>query len=212
MVAENRPMLTLVVPCWGRPLSTRRLLLDVVGQTVDRWEALFVGDCCPLLDRLFDEPIVNALISECEVRGNTIKKVQLDKNYGGFGYQAMNTGISLARGEFTIFAGNDDRLSPVHFQNYLYPVMKGDLDLVLFDSVIKGLGLRKSELKLGSVGHSEIIVRSSVAKRAPAHGPEYGHDWRFILDLMSLTGRSAKDLRGVATYNVTRLKDDPPAD
>jgi glycosyltransferase involved in cell wall biosynthesis len=203
------PNLTLIVPCWKRPIGTKNLLMDVLRQTTNGWEALFIGDGCPDLDNTFNAPEVHIEISRAEARGNTIKKIQLDKNYGGSGYAAINLGIALAKNEFLIFAGNDDRISPNHFQNYLHPVLNNDLDLVLFDSIIKGIEKRISDLEFCKCGHSEIIVRSSIAKQVEPHGPVYGHDWIFITEILKKTEKIAKDTRSIATYNVMRLMNDP---
>jgi len=203
--------LSLIIPCWKRPQSTRKLLLDVLNQTIDGWEALFVGDCCKDLNNLFDCPEIIEEIKKAENRGNSIKKFQLDRNYGGHGYAAINAGIQLAKNEFVIFAGNDDRIASNHFENYLYPVRDNNLDIVIFDSVIKGITKRVSAWAFCKVGHSEIIVRASIAKIVDPHTPDYGHDWIFIVNILKITNKAAKDLRGIVTYNVIRLAGDAEA-
>lgn len=203
------PKISLIVPCWRRPMGTLQILFDIVNQTISDWEAIMISDGCPIINKLFESAALLEYKSKASKAGSELIFHSLDKHYGGYGYEAINRGIQLARGEFLAFAANDDRIAPNHFANYLYPTKFNDVDLIAFESVVHETEKRTPSLRLGGIGHSEILIRASLAKSLPPHTPEYGHDWSFIESALSATSKAVKDLRGIPTYVVCRLGHEP---
>lgn len=63
---------------------------------------------------------------------------------------------------------------------------------------------RVSRLAPSQIGHSEIIVRTSLAKKARPHEPKYGHDWNFIYDIIH-NGKGTKSTSTETTYHVMHV-------
>lgn len=200
---------SIIMPCWGRPLGTRKMIADICAQTVSGWELNLVGDCCKDFEDLIND---NEFLKECnrqELLGNKINYLNLDKHHGGSGYQAINEAIKMASRNYTIFVANDDRISPLHLHNYFSPIYQTDFDMIMFETIIKGEIIRKPELGLGKVGHSEIILKTEALKQVPPHSPVYGHDWNLIVSLVNNGAKIGRDNRNLRTYYVQRLREDP---
>ena len=45
---------TISMPCFGRPLRTKRAINSIINQTEQNWEALVVGDNCSNIQQLID--------------------------------------------------------------------------------------------------------------------------------------------------------------
>jgi len=50
------------------------------------------------------------------------------------------------------------------------------------------VNLENQELAPSVIGHSEIILKTELAKQLPEHSAKYGHDWEFI-NAMSEKGK-----------------------
>lgn len=196
--------LTLSIASLGRPERTRRAIRAVCAQDCTGWEALIVGDGCPVMQEIIDS---KEFVSEQErlaKQGNLLVLENLDKNYGGCGYEIINRNIQRANGKYFILAANDDVLLPNHFSNYLSAIEGDDaIGFAYFDSRLDFCNsIRESRLEYGGIGHSEIIVRTDLARMMPPHGPDYGHDWVFIQHLINSGTISRKAVGFPPTYCV----------
>ena len=109
---------SLIVPCWGRPQRTLRAMQCVLEQDMDGWEALFFGDGCPEFQKMIDDGIFDLFEDNADIRGNEFRIYNLEKHYGGCGYQARNTAFKLTNSEYTLFMDNDDVIKRSHFSSY----------------------------------------------------------------------------------------------
>lgn len=176
--------LSLICPCYKKPQRTLRAISSVLEQDTDGWEALFIGDGCPQFESMMDDGTFSSFSEKALLRGNEMHFMNLSQHMGFWGYQARNIGIDLARGKYIVFLDNDDVLMPNHFSNYLSAIENTEFDMVYFDSYIEPIvSRRKSELRYGSIGHSEIIVKTSKLKGFKQRA-EYGHDWGMIEHLL----------------------------
>ena len=64
--------LTLSVPCYLRPQRTIRAINCIANQTANNWEALVIGDGCPVMQDFLDSNYFNDIISDCEKKGNDL--------------------------------------------------------------------------------------------------------------------------------------------
>ena len=196
---------TLSIPCWRRPLRTRRAIECIMSQDLQGWEALVIGDGCPDFQNLIDSGYLLEQAAIAEKNGNSLVFRNLEKNYGGCGYHITNCNIQAAQGDYILFMGNDDIIKPNHFSHYYNAIKDSKLDYMYFDSFLHPTNqIRKSKLAPSEIGHSEIIVSKNLAKKAPPHTGKYGHDWdflRFIID----NGKGKKSISTETTYEIRSI-------
>lgn len=179
------------MPCYGRPLRTRRAIKCILNQTLKDWEAFIIGDCCPHFESIQQEGLLN---------DPRIHHWNLPFNYGGCGYLATNTAIQEASGKYFIFFANDDCISAAHMQTYLDAIEGSHYDFVYFDYLAFGKRMN-TKLKYARIGHSALIIRTNFLKQMPPHSPEYGHDFDLIKNMIK-AGAKYKKADIIPTYYV----------
>ena len=195
--------ISIVVPCWGRPLRTKRIIKSILNQTINNWEAFIIGDGCPHFQELIDSGEVDQYVKEAEKNGNKLHIFNLEKNYGGFGYKIVDYAIENSNSRYFIFAGNDDILYDNHFEHYLSEV--GDSDLICYPTFVGPTKtIRIPKLECSGVGHSEIIVKTHLIKDYK-HSNNYGHDWGFIEYILKKTNNIKISNNINYTYVVTHI-------
>lgn len=197
--------LTVSVPCYGRPQRTIRAIQSIAKQNINGWEALIIGDGCPVMQGFLDSNYFNDLIFDCEAKGNDLYIANNPINQGGHGYAITNNNIKLAQGKYFTFFANDDVIAENHFENYLSQIENTDLDFAYFDSVVVPINKNRiASLQLGHIGHSELIIRTDFLRQMPIHDQEYCHDWRLI-ENMARNGKHKKAINCPPTYYVMSL-------
>ena len=199
--------LSVSMPCFGRPQRTIRAINCIANQSINGWEALVIGDGCPIMQDFIDSDYFKDIIEMCSYNGNDLIIENNSVNQGGHGFAITNNNIKIAQGEYFTFFANDDIILPNHFENYLSQIENTDLDFVYFNSEVKPTNsLRVSRLEYGMIGHSELIVRTEFIRQMPTHNEHYGHDWALIQSMM-LNGKHKKAENSPATYYVMSLSD-----
>jgi hypothetical protein len=199
--------LTISMPCYGRPQRTIRAINCIANQSINGWEALVIGDGCPVMRDFLDSEYFAGLIDQCSYNGNKLIIQNNPVNQGGHGFAITNNNIKIAKGEYFTFFANDDIILPNHFENYLSQIEGTDLDFVYFNSEVKPTNsLRVSRLEYGMIGHSELIIKTEFLKKMPIHNEHYGHDWALIQSMME-NGKHKKAENSPATYHVMSLSD-----
>lgn len=198
-----QPAITIVVPCSGRPQRTRRMIECILNQDIENWEAFIIGDNCPDFHKLMHSTKMIDYATRAVHRKSTLYYFNQAKKGSGFGYQIINYAIEQAKGDYFIFAGNDDYIQPDHFRHYLSGIKGTDLDFVYYNTWVEPNKMpRMAQPIFGSIGHSELIIRTSFLKKMPAHGPEYGHDWKLVEDMIAAGGKHKKITDELFTYIV----------
>jgi hypothetical protein len=199
--------LTLSMASFGRPQRTIRAINSIASQNINDWEALVIGDGCPVMQDYLDSGYFNDIRIECANRGNDLYIDNNPINQGGNGFAIINNNIKIAQGRYFVFFANDDSILPNHFENYLSQIEGTDYDFVYFNSEVKPTNsLRVSRLEYGMIGHSELIVRTEFIRQMPMHDAEYGHDFALIQNMMQ-NGKHKKAENCPATYYVMSLSD-----
>lgn len=179
------------MPCYLRPQRTKRAIECIMNQNINGWEALIGGDNCPNIQSLIESGYFQDLSRTCEDKGNKLVAYNLERNHGGYGYEITNRNIQQASGNYFIFFANDDMILPNHFENYL-SMMERDstIDMGIFKTYIEPFGGDKDpKIAFGELGHSQIIIRTSLAKLLPPHSPKYDHDFAFIKNVLDRKAR-----------------------
>lgn len=197
------PRITIIMACYGRPQRTLRSIQCIRDQNITGWEAFIMGDGCPNFKVLIETGYLEDIRVQEAEKGNIIHYFNADENGGGHGYKLINHAIENATGKYLVFYANDDIISPDHFENYL-EIEKTDLDFMYFNSWLDPLNSQRDSMLANSyIGHSEIIVKTELAKQLPPHGWKYGHDWDFIYSMMKKgKGKKSKDK---VTYKVMHI-------
>ena len=116
-------------------------------------------------------------------KGNHPITRNFPKRGGRWGYRCTNWAIQNARGKYFIFFANDDEITTNHCFAYLHGIENTDYDLVYYNSLVRKddqVMQRYARIGHSRVGHTEIIVRTDLARKAPPHDQTYRHDWNFI--------------------------------
>tara|TARA_R110000803_G_scaffold115227_1_gene183695 strand:- start:284 stop:841 length:558 start_codon:yes stop_codon:yes gene_type:complete len=175
-----------------------------VNQNITGWEAFIMGDACPDFQKLIDNGYLEELKIQEAHRGNIIHYFNAEENGGGCGYQLTNYAIQNATGKYLVFYANDDVILPNHFENYL-EIEKTTYDFMYFNSWIDPINKpRESKLANSAIGHSEIILKTELAKQLPEHSEKYGHDWEFI-NVISKQGKGKKSKSQILSYRVMHV-------
>jgi GT2 family glycosyltransferase len=199
--------LTLSMASFGRPQRTIRAINSIANQTANDWEALVIGDGCPIMQDFIDSNYFADIVKDCEARGNQLIIKNNKINQGGNGFAIINNNIKIAKGKYFVFFANDDIILPNHFDNYLSAIENTDYDFMYFDSyVAPRRANRIAQLQYGMIGHSELIIKTDFIKQMPTHNEHYGHDWALI-ETMGRLGSHAKAINHPPTYHVMSLSD-----
>jgi len=195
------PRITVSLPCFGRPERTKRSIECILNQNINNWEAFIMGDCCPDFQELINNGYLEKIKQEQLKLGNIIHYFNSNERGGGCGYKLTNYAIKNASGKYFIFYANDDIILSNHFENYL-EIENTNLDYMYFNSWIDPIQkIRDSKMGNSQIGHSEIILKTKLAKKLQIHSPKYGHDWEFINE-MKTQSKGTKSTKNIITYKV----------
>lgn len=226
---KPQPRITVSLPCYERPMRTRRAIESVMQQkacsgvellvTVDGSKKTYVdivdwfivrpmrisdemGDWINCCYDYIGGGCMNAKVNhECWLKINNVPHT------GFWGTAIRNRHIQEATGKYFIFMGSDDILLPNHIENYLSHIEGTDLDFVAFDSWVEPYNApRNTQFQEGMIGHSELIVRTEFLKTMPPHLPAYGHDWTLVKNMMAATTKYKKAIGAPQTYIVKSVK------
>ena len=196
--------ITVSMPCFGRPARTMRSIECIINQDINNWEAFIMGDCCPHFQQLIDNGYLEQVKQEQAQKGNVIHYFNAPERGGAHGYQLTNHAIQNAQGKYFVFFANDDVILPNHFSNYL-EIEGSEYDYMFFESWIDPSGgPRIPKVQESGIGHSEIVIKTSLAKQLQPHNSRYGHDWDFIKEMITL-GKGRRSLSVQHTYRVMHV-------
>jgi len=202
---DHKYDIVIIIPCFKRPERTKRIINQVLNQTINGWEAFIIGDGCSEYQKLIDSGFISNAIKVAELNGNKLHAFNLDKNYGGYGYEVLNYAFKNNNSKYITFAGNDDFLSFNHFEHYLSEIENSDLDMVAYPTFVGPYNsIRVPQLNAGKIGHSEIIIKSDLV-RDFNNSPEYGHDWGLIDWIINNTPKIKISSNNNYTYIVTHI-------
>lgn len=202
----DRPKITIVSPCWKRPARTRRLINNILAQTINGWEAFIIGDGCPIFQTLIDSGEADFYMKLAQEKGNILYIANAENHTGNWGHAITDYVIDNATGEYFLFVGNDDRLLPNHFEHYLSEIENTDYDLVAYRSNMIPLNkVLIPQWKICEVGHGNIIIKTDTLKKAPKVQASPTHDWGLIDELIKMGVKTKLAESQQYTYLVTSV-------
>lgn len=105
MVNELNPRITVCVPAYNRPEVLPALLESILCQDYNRFEIVISEDASPARAE------IHAIVTRYAERYSGI--IRYHENEKNLGYDGnLRQLVSLARGEYCLFMGNDDLLAP----------------------------------------------------------------------------------------------------
>lgn len=171
---DDPPLVSVIIPTYGRPEYLKRAVQSVADQTYPAIELLVIDDQSPepaskTLDDLHTDGVPN------------VRCVRHDENRGA--NAARNTGIRRSNGEFVAFLDDDDRWLPAKTEKQIRRFLEGanDLGVVTVGSRIvdkdgNQLGVKRSSVEGDAVqsllyggivgSFSRVMVRTDVIARA----------------------------------------------
>jgi hypothetical protein len=196
--------ISLISPCFNRPLRTRRLINNILNQNINGWEAFVIGDGCPHFENLFLTGEADTYIKIAQEKGNRLVLIN-EPHTGYHGYQIYQKYKTLCNSPYVVFAGNDDVLLPHHFQHYLSEIENTEYDLVYYKTFIAlDHTIRDPELSRSKVGHSELIIKKE-SILGYTHKTHYDDDWGLIDYLLSAGCKHKKATSQDYSYCVSAI-------
>ena len=199
---------SLIVPSYLRPQRTTRAIECILNQDTQDFEAYIAGDKCPFIQELVDSGKSLEYIKTAADKGIKLSIFNMPHHYGGYGFQARNTCVALAFGDYVMFMDNDDVIEPNHISNYYNTISQTDNDLMYFNSWLDPIEergtrgkLRETKMQEGLIGHSEIIVKTSLLKTLKPETSEYNHDWFYIKQMLD-SGAKYDKSNNQPTYKI----------
>jgi GT2 family glycosyltransferase len=197
--------ITGVMPCWGRPQRTRRMIECILAQTRTDYEVFVVGDGCPHFQAMIDSGEAKAFQDRARERGGVLHIWNENQHIGGYGQHILDMAIDRAQGKFFLFLANDDIVDADHFAHYLSDIEHSPFDMACYKTRILERYTRYPQLKACEIGHSEIIIRTEFLKRMPKVPPSGTHDWSLIQEIINHHGKIKMSLSERTTYHVRQL-------
>ena len=198
--------LTCVCPVWKRPQRTIRAIESILAQNFTGWEAMIIGDACPLFQEKLDDGTFEKYAQQAAAQGNIMHFENLDTRGAGWGHMARKKGIELATGKYICFLDNDDVLKPNHFENY-YTFMEADpeADCGYFNAYTQPWKKERNAcLSRGGIGNAELMFKAEALKKEYQPDAEYEHDWRLV-DRMRNKGYVFRKSKSPSTYIIMSI-------
>ena len=104
--------LTLSMASYGRPQRTIRAINSIANQNINGWEALVIGDGCPVMQDFIDSEYFAGLIDQCSYNGN------FRKQHAGINYiydSIKDKFISPQPHQSWSLDNNDDWQAPISY-------------------------------------------------------------------------------------------------
>lgn len=121
-----QPLVSVVIPTYGRPVSLERALRSVLGQDYPNLELIVVDDNKPgSRNRVETAEVVE------RIREDWPQIIYQQRASNGGGSRARNDGIGAASGEFVTFLDDDDEYFSNKVSAQVAHVLSDDLDISL---------------------------------------------------------------------------------
>lgn len=120
-----KPLVSIIIPTYKRPLYLGRAIDSVLAQTYTSWELIIIDDNHEDSDDRRETEAFMARYAE----DSRVRYLKHANNQGGSA--ARNTGVKEAKGEFIAFLDDDDEWLPEKLEHQMALFEQGDADLGL---------------------------------------------------------------------------------
>lgn len=178
------PKISVVMPVFlgeypgcatNRDFKFKRAVTSFMQQTFKEAELIIVGDGCELSKKIYETHYAE---------NKNISFYLIDKQ-PVFSGAVRNEGLKHAKGEWVCYLDSDDYIGFNHLDDLAKSIDNIDADWVYYDDYLvdrnKKIIKRISKIKLGGIGTSSIIHRSTLSVK---WGDGYNHDFSFINNLL----------------------------
>ena len=177
-----------------------------MAQDMTEWEAFFIGDGCADFEEMMNSDEVKEIRERAASQGSLLHLFNWHEHVGGWGQHILNYAIDNSKGEFFIFGANDDEILSNHFRHYLSEIEESPMDMVAYKTfVAPNNSMRAPQFRACEIGHSEIILRTSVLKGLPKVPSSGTHDWSLIDEMLRVSQKYKQALSQSWTYKVNQL-------
>lgn len=162
------PLVTIIIPTYNAADDIEQALHSVFTQGFEHFEILIV-----------DGLSTDRTIAKIRSLYGTDPRLSIHEAKDNGIYDAMNKGISLAKGDWVYFLGADDRLATKDVWEQLSPYLILENDIVYGDCIwmpqnIKEEGEWSLEVLLkANLNHQRIIYRRSMLKKFGSFNTKY---------------------------------------
>lgn len=118
MTSFNRPLITILVPCYNVEKYVDECLSSIQKQTYDNLEVLCINDGST-------DNTLN-ILRKYEASDNRFHII--NKSNSGYG-ASMNIGLNKASGDYIGIVESDDFIEPQMFEKLIRPAIENDLDI-----------------------------------------------------------------------------------
>jgi glycosyltransferase involved in cell wall biosynthesis len=198
---STTPLISVIMPSYlgdypgaaaDREKKFRRAVRSFYTQAIPKHiELVIVSDGCDKTIEIVENEF-SRFLSDTE--SSMLRSVQLIKlnKQSPFSGAVRNVGIQAAKANIICYLDTDDVFMPRHLDTiaeefngfdwvYWNDCVAASENFLLGDTVMRGVSLGEGTIGTSNVAHQ---------KNLPAvWGDGYGHDWRFIQQLMILSGR-----------------------
>lgn len=150
---EN-PKISIVIPVYNGEKYINETVCSILAQTFSDYELLCIDDCSG------DDSY--SIIKRLEATDSRIVAIRTEKNHGAAS-GVLNIAKELARGDYFVYASQDDFFSPDWLQEMFTRAVETNADAVLPDVVFFHAGRQKNNILSGYRGDRGIILSNKEA-------------------------------------------------
>ena len=187
-MAEQRPMISVIMPAYNAAQYIEAAIRSVMAQTVTDWELLVLDDCstdhtCAVVEKLATED-------------SRIRLIRNEQNKGVA--RVRNQGFELCRGEYVALLDSDDAWLPEKLERQLarlkstgadlcycsYEVMDGKGEKARADYLVPEETDFEKLLRENVIGCSTVLLRREVIEKYRFNTDFYHEDYILWLQLL----------------------------
>lgn len=151
---DTQPLVSIVIPTYGRPSAIKQAIQSVVLQTYQNWELIVVDDNDPSSP---ERKETEALFNNYESNLN-ITYIPLPQNRGAC--SARNTGIEASNGQYVAFLDDDDEWYEHKLEKQIKAMQKSDASVCYCDMYLTYDGRKKyHQHRIVENTHTKLLNR-----------------------------------------------------